>query len=1048
MPDPALENDPYLKNVPSYGVGYKELDPCLIYLKIGEGGMGAVYRAYHLNLDVDVAVKCLNAATSEAVKRFRHEAQLAAKIAHHNLIRVHDVRERHGVHYLVMELIRGENARKRVQRKGPLSVPEALSIIKGAASGIAAAHRRGIVHRDIKPENIMISAEGEVKVADLGIAKNVEVDHQLTGTGRIIGTPQYMPPEQWDTKRQVNPATDVWALGATLYFLLAGKDAITGSSVLEILHFVGTEAFPDIRAARPDVPDGVAALIERCTRREPSERFEDASDLLHSLEPLLASGTVFMDVPAADGSEVDGVPLVSPPPGETITQVRLALQREATEESPTAGASSPETTAAPAPPAPRRAWLAPVLAASLIAAVAAAFWAATNGRSGGGPAAPNAAPASGAGGEPAAKSPVSPSDSGGEVAAGAANEAASKPAPAREDRPPEAVAPELAKVKVPSLDEIRARFEAADPDLQVIRLELEEFIRRLPAGEPQREAGERLLEDVALVEQAKNGLPIIPSDDLIRRSLENGGAAIKEHWHEVQRVLDPPARAGATARAHLERLAKARASGLVQGIQSALPAVVEALRAENARIAGGDAAAVETFRARVAKVRTSRGVLESLFPEKPWAASVGLDAHEMLLAQLDDLAKLIGSFEADASQLDAEVRAIAGVAAWTAEARSAALERLETLKQKRLPEILSHPRALLLPTAGLAPRVDRIEAEVKKRDEHAHLVESALGAFSSRELARVDALRASIASSGLPGDPALQPLFTALERMRAGFARLDSLELTAAAGAFEEAERALSAAGPLLAGALSYPAACRKRLEALEASAAGMTPVKGGTVRVLAPADGLDRSAAVEGFFLDNLEVSVERFRAFLAVLDGLDFEAVEKRWPGMWPNPDAFDRFRRSAPADIADPSRQRLPMEKASYHDALACLRWLGKDLPTLEEWWLAARGPQVRGEASYRSVSVSEPKSFLMRIDEGGQSMVSREVRHLAGNVAEWCKAPAGAEESFLAGGSYDHREPRVFRGEDLVKARLFENRKGFGFRGVLRPRDVFKELLPGP
>ena len=210
--------DRLLENVPVHD-GFKVLEPCVLYARLGQGGMGAVYRGRHLNLDLDVAVKCLKPRMAEEdssfVVRFQREARLAAAINHENLIQVFDVAHRHGVHYLIMEFVRGETARQRVQRKGALAESEATRIVLGAARGLAAAHARGVVHRDIKPDNIMVSAEGRVKVADLGIAKvagNAETP-SLTGTGLVMGTPQYMSPEQARDTSKVGPASDVWSLG-------------------------------------------------------------------------------------------------------------------------------------------------------------------------------------------------------------------------------------------------------------------------------------------------------------------------------------------------------------------------------------------------------------------------------------------------------------------------------------------------------------------------------------------------------------------------------------------------------------------------------------------------------------------------------------------------------------------------------------------------------------------------------------------------------------------------------------------------------------------
>ncbi|MCK5940534.1 MAG: serine/threonine protein kinase, partial [Planctomycetes bacterium] len=153
---PMLDSDSNLERVQEVE-GYKVLPPCVLYGKIGQGGMGAVYRGRHLNLDIDVAVKCLKpdltGEDEQFVVRFKREARSAARINHQNVVRVFDVSEEGGLHYIVMELVQGETARQRVQRKGKLSVGEALEILHGAAAGLGEAHGKGFIHRDIKPDN-------------------------------------------------------------------------------------------------------------------------------------------------------------------------------------------------------------------------------------------------------------------------------------------------------------------------------------------------------------------------------------------------------------------------------------------------------------------------------------------------------------------------------------------------------------------------------------------------------------------------------------------------------------------------------------------------------------------------------------------------------------------------------------------------------------------------------------------------------------------------------------------------------------------------------
>ncbi|MEZ6197395.1 MAG: SUMF1/EgtB/PvdO family nonheme iron enzyme [Planctomycetota bacterium] len=348
-------SDPFLKDVP-VAEGYKVLDRCVLYAKLGQGGMGAVYRGRHLNLEIDVAVKCLRPdlglGGGELVVRFKREARVAADISSENLVRVYDVAESSGLNYLIMEYVAGENVRERVRRKGALAVDEAVTIVLGAARGLAAAHARGIVHRDVKPDNILISKTGEVKLADLGLARAADaVDSLQTSKGLFMGTPQYAPPEQFESVRDVGPPGDVWAMGAVLYHCLTGEDGIVRGTPVEVMRRVVLDGFPSLSARRPDLPVELAEIIGRCTRSSPNDRYPDGRALVDALERFrsrLDGATVLADHEAGSSHAPS---LVSPPPARTLARIRVATEGGApgpesrTTVSPDAGSARTRSTA-------------------------------------------------------------------------------------------------------------------------------------------------------------------------------------------------------------------------------------------------------------------------------------------------------------------------------------------------------------------------------------------------------------------------------------------------------------------------------------------------------------------------------------------------------------------------------------------------------------------------------------------------------------------------------------------------------------------------------
>lgn len=258
---------------------------------IGEGGMGRVYLGRHAILDLDVAVKVMHDRFGDRA-RFLSEARLAAKIRHPHIVGVHHAGIEHGFRFLVMDYVAGKTLKQLVKERGRLPWREAAGYILQAAQGLAAAHRQAIIHRDVKPSNMLLDAAGCLKVADLGLARFMVDAQPGTVTGQILGTAEYMAPEQAREPRQVTPAADVYALGASLYHLIAGKVPFGGAGIADILVAHRTSPVPDLRREVPDLPPAIAGFVKRLLAKDPIHRPADGSAVVSELEHLLGLATV------------------------------------------------------------------------------------------------------------------------------------------------------------------------------------------------------------------------------------------------------------------------------------------------------------------------------------------------------------------------------------------------------------------------------------------------------------------------------------------------------------------------------------------------------------------------------------------------------------------------------------------------------------------------------------------------------------------------------------------------------------------------------------
>ena len=339
-----------------------------IVKKLGQGGMGSVYEAKHLELGRSVALKILSpklaAEDPDSVERFKREARAAAVLEHPNVVTTHAVGSEGDHHFIELQLIDGESLQARVQREKGLPVAEATRIILGAANALGAGHEQNIVHRDIKPGNIMLTKKGQVKVMDFGLAKDVTSSAQLTVSGHIMGTPHYMSPEQCDGA-PLDGRADIYSLGATYYAILAGQTPYQGTSLLGILKQQAEAPVPDVREKCPEAPKSVQRVIKKAMAKKADDRYATCAEMIADLEAVLA------EVEASDGPAVSVRRAKAPKPvlvlagvlgvaailvvGQMALSNRGKEEAATTEPASTTGDADARASVSPEPPVPKTA---------------------------------------------------------------------------------------------------------------------------------------------------------------------------------------------------------------------------------------------------------------------------------------------------------------------------------------------------------------------------------------------------------------------------------------------------------------------------------------------------------------------------------------------------------------------------------------------------------------------------------------------------------------------------------------------------------------------
>ncbi|MBF8282590.1 MAG: hypothetical protein HW378_1505 [Anaerolineales bacterium] len=322
----------------------ENVGPYRIVEQLGQGGMATVFKAYHAALDRYVAIKVMHPAFKEDptfLARFQREARVVARLEHPNIVPVYDYAEHNGAPYLVMKFVEGETLKAKLAR-GPISLTEAVKIVEAVGTGLDYAHKQGILHRDIKPSNVMLAADGNVYLADFGLARIAQAGESTLSSDSLLGTPHYMSPEQAKGVKELDAGTDIYSLGVVIYELVVGRLPFSADTPFAIIHDHIYTPLPMPHDVNPSVPEAIERVLLKALAKERADRYPDVAAMV----------AAFRDAAATADQASTALPHAVPVSPSVVTPSATARKGSAPEVA--AGTVVSPSAAAPAPATPAK----------------------------------------------------------------------------------------------------------------------------------------------------------------------------------------------------------------------------------------------------------------------------------------------------------------------------------------------------------------------------------------------------------------------------------------------------------------------------------------------------------------------------------------------------------------------------------------------------------------------------------------------------------------------------------------------------------------------